>query len=317
MLYFRPRHKALNVPPGPLPPPLTAVAPICSRRRPSPLLGQVRGGSRDALRMCESARAAAGGAMQTSSRADAPLKGSRPGQRWACARASRSAAIGSPLRFGGRKRKCLCVRSFPVSGRAGWFVLPGWLGRRRSSEMAGESLGLVCPAPPARAPRADRARPATLTAEEAAVAWPLGGTGLGAAGVSPWGGVRPWGRPALFLLCWAGAGAGSAPVPPTRGSAVAWTWGKEAERELGAAVAGLVGGGAGEGWPRWARATGESGVCVESAANFPPLRCYGRAAAGQAGSLGLAVPTLSSGEAGWPCVFTSGGGIKAPNLFLL
>lgn len=34
MLYFRPRHTALNVPPGPLPPPLTAVDPICSRRCP-------------------------------------------------------------------------------------------------------------------------------------------------------------------------------------------------------------------------------------------------------------------------------------------
>lgn len=105
--------------------------------------------------------------------------------------------------------------------------------------MAGKTSGLGCPLPPACASRVGRARPATLSAE--------GGEG---GGLSAWGN-RSGRLPAPFREVEWCAGGGRL-CPPSdglmralagprchsrSGSAVAGTWGEEAERELGAAVA--------------------------------------------------------------------------------
>lgn len=71
---FEASSRRVTVPPGPDPPPLTAA------RARAAGAGQARGGGGGrTLRMRLSARAAVGGAMQTSRRAAALLKGCRPG----------------------------------------------------------------------------------------------------------------------------------------------------------------------------------------------------------------------------------------------
>lgn len=59
--------------------------------------------------------------------------------------------------------------------------------------------------------------------------------------------MGPWRRPTLFPSAGLNAGAGRPLAPPAPGRAVAGTWGKAAERGLGAAVAAPQGEGVGEG----------------------------------------------------------------------
>lgn len=283
---------------GPAAPDRTRAAGAGAKPRQGAL--RMGGGS---LRAALWGRLPKGGAVQTSDSADALLKGSRrdgtvrrSGQRRACARATRLAQCSYWLPSGFRRaeaevyvcalisgewargliRSARVTRPLPLFGNGGWVPRP-------ALRLPPVLRGLTAPALPPWPRRG-------------AAAWPLGGNRSGRCRCLSVRGSGASGAVDAVRLGRAHSGAGRAPVPPARGSAVAATWGKEAERELGTAVAGPAGGGAGEGWPRWARATGESGVWVGSAANFPPPCRYGRAAAGRAGILGLTVPTLGSGK---------------------